>query len=74
MATPNKTTAKKQTKTTRSANPGEVHLELTPEQQMQLVAFLGQSGDARLDVSVTFSADLTTGVIAPATVLVGNAV
>jgi hypothetical protein len=74
MATPSKTTtAKKQTKA-RSTNPNEVHLALTPEQQKQLVAFMGQSGDARLDVSVTFSADVTSGVIAPATFLVGNAV
>lgn len=65
MATKPKTTITK---------PNELHLQLTAEQQKQLVAYLEKSGDARLDVSVTFSADVSRGVIAPATFLVGNAV
>ncbi|MCB9717993.1 MAG: hypothetical protein H6712_29355 [Myxococcales bacterium] len=69
MATRSKTTTKKTT-----SKPGELSLKLTPEQQKQLVAFMEKSGDARLDVSVTFSADVSRGVIAPATFLVGNAV
>jgi len=73
MATPTKTTAKK-TKPRTSTNPGEVHLELTPDQQKQLVEFLGQSGSTQLDISVTFSADVASGAISPATFLVGNAV
>lgn len=74
MATQPKATTAKPTKSRATQNPNELHIELTPDQQKQLVAFLGKSGDARLNVSVTFSADVASGVIAPATFLVGNAV
>lgn len=52
----------------------EVKLKLTDEQKAELIRFIGKTKSAKIEVDITFEADLRGQTLAPSTVLVGAAI
>lgn len=54
--------------------PKVLHIKLTDEQKREIARFIHQTGDANLDVGISFDADIDNGTVAASTFVVGNAV
>ncbi len=52
----------------------ELKIKLTEEQRKQIVEFIANTGNAKIDMEVVFEVDVKKSAIAPAAVLIGMAV
>jgi hypothetical protein len=59
---------------TELTKPEELTLYLSDEQKAQLVEFIGRTKHVKLDIDIQFEVDVERRMLAPVTVLVGNAI
>lgn len=55
-------------------NEQELKLHLTEEQRKELIRFIADSGQVKLDIDLLFEGNVAAHTIAPVAVLVGNAI